>query len=222
MAIIYRDIKIVGDIEQDSNYQVKSPIYIGNITQQKAICIAHDNITTHDYTKISNKWTVDPTVIDEVVFKNQLVGANPIKVDSALKSDEASKVTNSLTLGNLTAFNGSADLIVAPITIKGGQASPTTTNIFQSGSTEQTITIDKSFVGLDNVDNTADQNKKVLVEVTKPLQKLTEKGLNGNKWSDLEGWSLDYYLDKVLPKIDEAWQFEYKLINSTNSPIKED
>ena len=46
------------------------------------------------------------------------------------------------------------------------------------------------------------KGKKVLVEVTKPLQKLTEKNLNGNEWSDLEGWSLDYYLDKVLPKLD--------------------
>lgn len=53
--------------------------------------------------------------------------------------------------------------------------------------------------------------EKILVEVTKPLQKLKEKGLNGNEWSKLEGWSLEYYLDKVFPRIDEAWQIEYKL-----------
>ena len=58
--------------------------------------------------------------------------------------------------------------------------------------------------------------EKVLVEITKPLQKLTEKNLNGNEWSRLEGWSLDYYLEKVLPKIDTAWQIEYKLLENNN------
>ena len=58
--------------------------------------------------------------------------------------------------------------------------------------------------------------EKVLVEITKPLQKLTEKNLNGNAWSKLEGWSLDYYLEKVLPKIDTAWQIEYKLLENNN------
>ena len=63
--------------------------------------------------------------------------------------------------------------------------------------------------------------EKVLVEITKPLQKLTEKNLNGNEWSRLEGWSLDYYLEKVLPKIDIAWQMEYKLVDTqkTNNSI---
>ena len=69
--------------------------------------------------------------------------------------------------------------------------------------------------------------EKVLVEITKPLQKLTEKNLNGNEWSKLEGWSLDYYLEKVLPKIDTAWQMEYKLVDTqkannsipTNTPL---
>ena len=56
--------------------------------------------------------------------------------------------------------------------------------------------------------------EKVLVEITKPLQKLTEKNLNGNAWCKLEGWSLDYYLEKVLPKIDTAWQMEYKLVDT--------
>lgn len=31
-------------------------------------------------------------------------------------------------------------------------------------------------------------------------------------WSSKEGWSVEYFYRKVLPKIDEAWQIEYSLI----------
>lgn len=31
------------------------------------------------------------------------------------------------------------------------------------------------------------------------------------EWSNKEGWSIDYFYKKVLPRINEAWQIEYKL-----------
>ena len=53
-------------------------------------------------------------------------------------------------------------------------------------------------------------NEKVLVEVTKPLHKLVGSGKNAEQWSKLEGWSVDYFNSKVKPKLNEAWQIEYK------------
>ena len=57
------------------------------------------------------------------------------------------------------------------------------------------------------------KGEKLLVKVTDPLRKLENKHLNGNDWTKLEGWSLDYYLNKVFPRMSEAWQIEYEAIS---------
>jgi energy-coupling factor transporter ATP-binding protein EcfA2 len=51
----------------------------------------------------------------------------------------------------------------------------------------------------------------VRVEVTKPLTKLP-LNTNGETWSKKEGWSIDYFNKNVKPKLDKAYQLEYKLI----------
>jgi len=53
--------------------------------------------------------------------------------------------------------------------------------------------------------------EKVLVEVTKPLHKLLGSGKTAEQWSKLEGWSVNYFNTKVKPKLNEAWQIEYKI-----------
>ena len=56
--------------------------------------------------------------------------------------------------------------------------------------------------------------EKVLVEVTKPLHKLVGSGKTSEQWSKLEGWSVEYFNNKVKPKLNEAWQIEYKYLNN--------
>ena len=58
--------------------------------------------------------------------------------------------------------------------------------------------------------------KKILTRVTKPLHKLKGSGKTVKEWSQLEGWSIDHFNKKVMPKIDEAWQIEYEYIPSNS------
>jgi len=53
--------------------------------------------------------------------------------------------------------------------------------------------------------------EKVYVEVTKPLHKLEDAEGIAERWSKLEGWSEKYFKTRVKPKLNEAWQIEYKL-----------
>jgi len=55
--------------------------------------------------------------------------------------------------------------------------------------------------------------EKQLVEITKPLHKLTGSGKTAEEWSKLEGWSVDYFNSKVKPKLNDAWQIEYKSVS---------
>ena len=59
--------------------------------------------------------------------------------------------------------------------------------------------------------------EKVLVVVTKPLHKLSGSNKTAEQWSKLEGWSVEYFNSKVRPRLDEAWQIEYKLVDDTNT-----
>lgn len=36
------------------------------------------------------------------------------------------------------------------------------------------------------------------------------------EWSKKEGWSVDYFNNKVLPKLNQAWQIEYKVADNQN------
>jgi alkylated DNA repair dioxygenase AlkB len=53
--------------------------------------------------------------------------------------------------------------------------------------------------------------RTVDVVVTKALSPLVGSGKNAEQWSKLEGWSVDYFNKKVKPKLNTAWQLEYKL-----------
>ena len=57
--------------------------------------------------------------------------------------------------------------------------------------------------------------EKIKVEVTKPLHKLVGSNKTAEQWSRLEGWSVDYFNSKVKPKLNEAWQIEYKPVQSS-------
>ena len=46
--------------------------------------------------------------------------------------------------------------------------------------------------------------------ITKPTNTSAEE------WSKKEGWSVEYYNKNVLPKINEAWQIEYRLADDQN------
>ena len=56
----------------------------------------------------------------------------------------------------------------------------------------------------------------VLVRVTSPLKKL-DNNIDVDAWSKKEGWSKEYFEKKVSPRLNEAWQFEYELVNNVSS-----
>lgn len=56
----------------------------------------------------------------------------------------------------------------------------------------------------------------VLVRVTSPLKKL-DNNIDVDIWSKKEGWNKEYFEREVRPRLNEAWQFEYELINNTYS-----
>ena len=69
--------------------------------------------------------------------------------------------------------------------------------------------------------------RTVDVEVTRPLHKLVGSGKTPIEWSELEGWSISYFNEKVKPKLDKAWEIEFKLIPSSsqfdnNDPFEDD
>lgn len=39
-------------------------------------------------------------------------------------------------------------------------------------------------------------------------------------WSKKEGWSVEYFNTRVKPRLNEAWQFEYKLSDDQESPVQ--
>lgn len=56
----------------------------------------------------------------------------------------------------------------------------------------------------------------VLVRVTSPLKKL-DNNIDIDNWSKKEGWSKEYFEKEVSPRLNEAWQFEYELVNNVLS-----
>jgi hypothetical protein len=56
----------------------------------------------------------------------------------------------------------------------------------------------------------------VLVRVTSPLKKL-DNNIDIDNWSKKEGWSKEYFEKEVSPRLNEAWQFEYELVNNVPS-----
>lgn len=61
--------------------------------------------------------------------------------------------------------------------------------------------------------------ESVKVKVTKALTKLPEDQ-SAEEWSKKEGWSVEYFKSKVKPKLSEAWQIEYEVLNSTTQQSK--
>lgn len=61
---------------------------------------------------------------------------------------------------------------------------------------------------------------KLLVRITKPLTKLPIS-TSAEEWSKKEGWSIDYFNNKVRPKLAEAYQMEYEYIGENNKEFVE-
>jgi len=61
--------------------------------------------------------------------------------------------------------------------------------------------------------------RTVDVVVTKTLHPLKDSGKTAKEWSKLEGWSVDYFNNKVRLELDKAWQIEFKLATPTQAPI---
>ena len=59
--------------------------------------------------------------------------------------------------------------------------------------------------------------RTVDVVVTKELHPLKGSGKTQEQWSKLEGWSIPYFNKNVKPKLDTAWQIEYKVVSKQES-----
>ena len=58
-------------------------------------------------------------------------------------------------------------------------------------------------------------NETVLVRVTKPLTKLSQN-TTAEEWSKKEGWSVEYFNKRVKPRLNEAYQIEYELMDEVS------
>jgi hypothetical protein len=67
----------------------------------------------------------------------------------------------------------------------------------------------------DIIEWVSDNGDSLKVKVTKPLHKLVGSGKTASQWSQLEGWSTDYFNKVVRPKLDKAWQIEFEYIPDT-------
>ena len=73
----------------------------------------------------------------------------------------------------------------------------------------------------DVVEFTGADGSSVFVRITAPLTKLSSD-VSADEWSRKEGWSVEYFNTKVLPKIDEAYQIEYEYIaDNTKESLEE-
>lgn len=46
-----------------------------------------------------------------------------------------------------------------------------------------------------------------------PKEPEVQLSVDPESWSQKEGWSIDYFNKRVLPRIDEAWQMEYEVVS---------
>ena len=67
----------------------------------------------------------------------------------------------------------------------------------------------------------AADGRTVDVEVTRALHPLKGSGKTAEQWSKLEGWSVEYFNNKVRPRLDEAFQIEYKLPKQVQPSISD-
>lgn len=74
----------------------------------------------------------------------------------------------------------------------------------------------------DIIEWVSDNGESVKVIVTKPLEKLVGSGKTPSQWTELEGWSLDYFNKAVRPKLDKAWQIEFEYIPNSYQAVVED
>lgn len=80
---------------------------------------------------------------------------------------------------------------------------------------------DTSEIGFKEEPDDADIAEAKLEESTD--LKLDTQNLNNTiteNWSKKEGWSINYFNTKVRPKLDQAWQIEYKVSNDQESPVQ--
>lgn len=50
-----------------------------------------------------------------------------------------------------------------------------------------------------------------LTRTSRDIQQVESLSTMAERWSKKEGWSIEHFYAKVLPKIDQAWQIEFKL-----------
>ena len=65
------------------------------------------------------------------------------------------------------------------------------------------------------------QGNAVLVRVTKPMYKLEDSGITPSQWSELEGWSEDYFESKVRPMLSQAWQMQYEYVGEASNQAQQ-
>ena len=91
--------------------------------------------------------------------------------------------------------------------VKNGERTATTRY-----SDSKSFSFWKKFKKGDLVEFVSGDGQTLIAEITVPLHKLSGSGKTPSQWSELEGWSIDYFNTSVRPKLDTAYQIEYKYI----------
>lgn len=79
----------------------------------------------------------------------------------------------------------------------------------------------KSYQDMENSDNYSDEpDFDDMDQSDNSTTQRTSRVDLASEWSRKEGWSVEYFNRKVLPKINEAWQMEYKLAEDQDAEAK--
>ena len=160
-------------------------------------------------------------VLSMIKFEKELVTIEPVKEvkedssSATTKKEIKNKVISAKGKMTFSYGNNKRNDIISTTTfeaIKNGERTATTR--YES---DNHIDYWKKLKEGDIIEWESATGEKILVEVTKPLHKLVGSGKNVEQWSKLEGWSTEYFNSKVRPKLNEAWQIEYKLLQN-NKP----
>lgn len=152
---------------------------------------------------------------EDIVEKNTLMGAYDLLLnDRPLGEVNKGETPNISAKGKMTfSYGNNKRSDVKSLTtfdaIKNGERVATTR--YES---DGRMDYWKSLKEGDIIEWEGSNNDKILVKVTKPLHKLIGSDKTAEQWSKLEGWSVDYFNNKVKSKIGKAWQIEYTPIEA--------
>lgn len=176
---------------------------VGDKSAEDSDIIYDENIIRENYDNITEY--VKPKIESKSVVEKDLPYVMSISMNFDYKDKKRKDIKSTSTIE----------------AIENGERTATTRYDRGGYNTNYLRELDRLKIG-DIVEFTNESGKKIYAKITKPLTKLS-KNTNAEEWSKKEGWSVDYFNEKVKPEIDkgEAYQFEYEYINNEETITNE-